>query len=203
MNTLANGSAWERFANAPYLNIVRSALTLTLPVVIAGAAAVLINNFPIQGYQNFMLGVFGESWRMFGGYVWNGTLAVLSPIMVFTIGHSIAEQYNTKHPLDAIHPVIVGLVAFCSLLSMIEPAKEVYAIPYRWAGIHGLFLSLIVAVASSDLFLRLYRARSLRIRFFSEDASATISSAFSSLFPGFVTIFVFAGIKTEIGRAHV
>ncbi len=198
MNPLVDSGRWERLANTPYLSIIRSALTLTLPVVIAGAIAVLINNFPIQSYQNFMVSVFGEGWRMFGGYVWNGTLSVLSPIMVFTIGHSIAEHYNAKHPLDAIHPVIVGLVAFCALLSIIEPAREVYAIPYRWVGIHGLFLSLIVAVASSDLFLRLYRFEFLRIRFFSEDANTTISSAFFSLFPGLLTIFAFAGIKVVL-----
>ena len=76
---------WAKMANSEYLSIIRNALTLTLPIVIAGAAAVFVNNFPVKPYQDMMAGIFGEGWRSFGGYIWNGTLAVLSFVMVFTI----------------------------------------------------------------------------------------------------------------------
>ena len=169
-----------------------------LPVVIAGAAAVLINNFPIPAYQRAMLKLFGDNWRMFGGNVWNGTLTVLSPVMVFTIGHSLAEHYNSKNSLDAMHPVIAGLVSFCSLMAIIEPAQETFAIPYNWVGIHGLFLAILVALVSSEMFLRLYRLKLLRVRFFSQEASATISNAFAALIPGILTIFAFAAFKAAM-----
>ncbi|MDL2264293.1 PTS transporter subunit EIIC, partial [Synergistaceae bacterium OttesenSCG-928-I11] len=202
-NKFLGTSFWVKISTSTYLGIVRNALTLTLPVVIAGAAAVLINNFPIEGYQRLMLSVFGPNWRLFGGYVWNGTLTVLSPVMVFTIGHSIAEHYNAKHPLDAIHPIILGLVSFCSLMAIIEPAKAVFAVPYQWIGIHGLFLAIIVAVVSSELFLLLYGLKTLRVRFYSEEASAIIVGAFSSLIPGMLTIFAFAGFKILSLRAGI
>ena len=124
---------WAKMANSEYLSMIRNALTLTLPIVIAGAAAVFINNFPVKPYQDMMLAMFGEGWRSFGGYIWSGTLAVLSFVMVFTIGYCIAERHNLKNPMDAVHPVIVGLVSFCSLLSLIEPAPTDFAIPYNWA----------------------------------------------------------------------
>lgn len=190
-----NTQFWVKIVSSPYLNIVRNALTLLLPIVIAGAFGILINNFPIQSYQKLMVGIFGEDWRLFGGYIWNGTLAVLSPMMVFTIGHSIAEYYNSKHQLDTVHPVIVGMVSFASLMAIMEGVPDVAAIPYRWVGIHGLFLSIIVAVVSSDLFLRLFRLKILRIRFFSEEAGATISHAFSSLVPAMLTIGLFSIFK--------
>lgn len=180
------------------MTIVRNALTLMLPVVIAGALGVLINNFPIASYQTFMAGIFGPNWRLFGGYIWNGTLTVLSPVMVFTIGSSIAESYNTRHPLDAIHPIIVGLISFCSLMAIMEPSSVVFAIPYEWVGIHGLFLAIMVALASSELFLFLYGRKLLRVRFFSEEASLTIANAFSSLVPGVLTLFVFALFKVSM-----
>ncbi len=186
---------WVAIAGSQYLSIIRNGLTLMLPIVIAGAIAVLVNNFPIKSYQNLMATIFGEQWHLFGGYIWNGTLAVLSPVMVFTIGHSLAENYNQKNPLDAIHPIIVGLVSFCSLMTIMQPASAAYAIPYEWTGIHGLFLAILVGIASAELFLLLYRLKLLRVHFFSEEASITIANAFAGLIPGVLTLVAFAAFK--------
>ncbi|GHU68292.1 hypothetical protein FACS189447_10760 [Spirochaetia bacterium] len=96
---------WIKLSSLETPRIIRNALSLTLPFVLAGAAAVLINNFPVRAYQVFMEGIFGQGWRSFGGYVWDGTLAILSPVMVFALGYSIVERYNLKTPLDTVHPV--------------------------------------------------------------------------------------------------
>ncbi|MDR1581260.1 MAG: PTS transporter subunit EIIC [Synergistaceae bacterium] len=186
---------WAKMANSEYLSIIRNALTLTLPIVIAGAAAVFVNNFPVKPYQDMMLGFFGEGWRSFGGYIWNGTLAVLSFATVFTIGYSIAERHNLKNPKDAVHPVIVGLASFCSLLCIIEPASTDFAIPYNWAGVNGLFLSIIVSAASAKLFIELFSIRALRVTFFREDAGATMTHVFSAMIPVTITIGLFALFK--------
>jgi lactose/cellobiose-specific phosphotransferase system IIC component len=183
--------------------MIRNALTLTLPIVIAGAAAVFINNFPVKPYQDMMLAMFGEGWRSFGGYIWSGTLAVLSFVMVFTIGYCIAERHNLKNPMDAVHPVIVGLVSFCSLLSLIEPAPTDFAIPYNWAGVNGLFLSIIVSTASARLFIELFSFRALRVAFFSEDAGATMTHVFSAMIPVTITIGLFALVKVFMAMIGV
>jgi len=186
---------WIRIANSEKLSIIRNSLTLTLPLVLAGAAAVLINNFPIPAYQQFMIGVFGEGWRSFGVYVWKGTLALLSPVMTFSIGYSVAEHYNLKNPKDAIHPVITGLLAFCSLLLLTESAGTDRAIPYNWMTVNGLFAAILAAFFSSGLFLRLYRFPRLRIRFISDTAGSAMTHAFAAMIPAFLTLSVFASIK--------
>ncbi|MDR1898764.1 MAG: PTS transporter subunit EIIC [Treponema sp.] len=194
---------WVKVANSEYLSIVRNALTLTLPVVIAGAAAVLINNFPVPAYQDLMRSVFGEGWRSFGGYIWNGTLAVLSPVMVFTIGYSIAEQYNLKNPFDAVHPVISGLLSFCSLMVIMEPSAADFAIPYNWMGVNGLFLAIFTGIFSAELFLLFYRIKRLRIQVLPEDTGTTMSHAFSALIPVILTLGLFALFKVFMGIAGV
>ncbi|MDR2142913.1 MAG: PTS transporter subunit EIIC, partial [Treponema sp.] len=186
---------WIKIANSEKLSIVRNSLTLTLPVVIAGAAAVLLNNFPIRVYQEFMEGVFGPLWRGFGASVWNGTLAILSPVMSFSIGYGIAERYNLKNPLDATHPVISGLLSFCSLLTIIEPSAKDFAIPYNWTGVNGLFLAIITAFVSAELFLAFYRIKKLHIHFFSEDAGTTMSHVLAAMIPAMLTLGTFAFIK--------
>ncbi|MDR1471168.1 MAG: EAL domain-containing protein [Synergistaceae bacterium] len=187
-----------KISSSPYLAIVRDSLTLVFPLIITGAAAILINNFPILPYQSFMEGLFGPNWRVFGGYVWGGTMAVISLITVFSIGYGVAELYNAEHRLDSIHPLIVGLVSFCSLMSIAEPANGVFAVPYEWLGMHGLFLAIIVALLSSSMFLKLYDLK-FRMRFFIEAHSAIMVNAFSALLPGAVTIFAFAAFKVLMG----
>jgi PTS system cellobiose-specific IIC component len=186
---------WIKIANSEKLSIVRNALTLTFPVVIAGAAAVLINNFPIPAYQRLMTALFGVSWKSFGGYIWNGTLAVLSPVMTFSIGYSIAERYNLRNPKDAVHPVIAGLLAFCSLLLLVESAPTDWAIPYGWMGVNGLFPAIITAFLSAEIFLRFYRFPRLRIRFFSEEAGTSMTHVFAAMIPVFLTLGIFALFK--------
>ena len=183
---------WIKISNSENLSIIRNSLTLTLPVVLAGAAAVLINNFPIPIYQQFMLNSFGEGWRSFGGFIWNGTLAVLSPIMTFSIGYSIAERFNLKNPMNAVHPVISGLLAFCSLLLLTESSAADWAIPYNWMSVNGLFTAILAAFISSKLFLWFYRIPRLRIKFFSEAAGTTMTHVFAAMLSVFLTLGIFA-----------
>jgi lactose/cellobiose-specific phosphotransferase system IIC component len=197
---------WIKLGNSENLSIIRNALSLTLPVVIAGAGAVLINNFPIPAYQNLMQAIFGEGWRSFGAYIWNGTLAILSPIIVFTIGYSIAERYNLKNPLNTVHPVIAGIVSFCSLLVIMEPSVKDWAIPYNWFGVNGLFLAIIVSFASIRLLLRFYRISWLRIQFAANSGTA-LTHVFAAMFPVILTLATFALFKAfmvylKIGDIH-
>ena len=186
---------WVKLANSERLTIVRNALTLTLPIIIAGAAAVLINNFPIPVYQHLMIVIFGENWRNFGGFIWNGTLAILSPVMTFSIGYNIAERYNLRNPLEAVHPVISGLLAFCSLLLMTESSAIDWAIPYSWMTVNGLFAAILAAFISTELFLWFYHFPRLRIRFYSEEAGTAMTHVFAAMIPAFLTLSLFAFFK--------
>jgi lactose/cellobiose-specific phosphotransferase system IIC component len=187
---------WIKIANFESLSIIRNTFTLILPLVLTGAAAVLINNFPIAAYQDFMEGLFGAGWRRFGGYVWNGTLAILSPVTAFAIGYGVVERYNLKNPLNTVHPVIAGILSFCSLLTILEPAASEFAIPYNWTGVNGLLPALITGFVSTGFFLFFYRIKKLHINFFSEDAGAAMSHVLAAMIPAALTLGIFAGFKT-------
>jgi cellobiose-specific phosphotransferase system IIC component len=194
---------WIKIANFETLSIIRNAITLILPVVMAGAAAVLLNNLPIPAYQRFMEKIFGPAWRSFGGNIWNGTLAVLSPVTAFGIGYSLAERWNLKNPADTAHPVLPGLLSFCSLLLLTQSAPTDWAIPYSWMGVNGLFLAIFVSLTATELFLLFYRIKPLRIRFVSEDAGTTITHVFAGMVPAILSFCVFSFFKIAAGALGV
>ncbi|MDR1058707.1 MAG: PTS transporter subunit EIIC [Treponema sp.] len=187
---------WIKISNIETLSIIRNTLTLTMPVVMAGALAVLINNLPIGIYPDLMEGIFGGHWRSFGGSIWNGTLAILSAVIVLSLGYCFIERYNLKNPLDMVHPVIGGILAFCALLTIMEPSALDFAIPYNWMGVNGLFAAIIAGILSSRLFLFFYRFPRLRIGLSPDAAGNTLSYVFAALIPGMLTIAVFALFKT-------
>ncbi len=190
----------------PYLKAVRNGLTLTLPLVMAGCVAILISNFPLRNYQEFMQSVFGADWQMISVHISDGTLNILSLIMLLTISFSLAEYHNSQNHNKDMHPAVAALVSLACLVTLVQPYPLAHlagsaqppgnAIPFFWLGIHGLFLSIIVAFASTLVFLRLKRVSWLNISFYSEEADASIAYAFSSMFPGMVTIVLFALFKT-------
>ncbi len=206
------GELNNRFSNIikrllwnPQLKAVRNGLTLTLPLVMAGCVAVLLANFPVEGYQRFMVDTFGPGWRNLNVHIADGTFSILSIIILLTISFSLAEHHNHVSLTSKVHPAIVALISLGCLISLIQPYTLAsvsgdnpppgLGLPYFWLGIHGLFISILVALVSANLFFRLSRIRWLNVSFFSEEADPSISAAFSAMFPGMLTIVFFAFLK--------
>ena len=186
-------AAWT---DNPYLTAIRDGLTLTLPVIVAGTFAILLNSFPFLPYQQAMLNLFGPAWKLFGGYVYNGTIGVLSVIMALSIGHSLCEDYNSRYPLDRLAPSVFSFVIFCCVMATMEPVSGGTAFEIRWLGVHGLLLAILTALLSSYLFRFFLRFEWLRIRVHSSNNSVSINQALETMFPAILTISVFAGYKT-------
>ncbi len=97
-------SGWSTLA------AIRSALIVTLPLMFLGSLAELLISFPLDAYKEFMFRQFGPEWRMFGQILKDATFSVMSLIMVFSIGHHLADQFNHDNPVLRANPVIAGLL---------------------------------------------------------------------------------------------
>ena len=198
-------NSFKKLFTNPLLTAIREGLTFSLPVIVAGTMAVLINTFPLPAYQSLMEELFGPTWRSFGGYIWNGTLGVLSVIMTISISNSFSEHYNSANPASRINPSIVSLVAVASLLCTMEPGTLFTepgaltggggALPSIWLGVHGLLWSTLIALVSGYLFRGLLKFKALRMVFHSSSGDTTMSQAMDTLIPGLLTIMFFAGLK--------
>ncbi|MCH4177578.1 MAG: PTS sugar transporter subunit IIC [Streptococcaceae bacterium] len=165
-----------------HLVAIRDSFMVTMPLMILGALAVMINNLPIDGFQNFMNGIFGgESWKGFGAAVWSGTFGVLSVFIAFLVAYNLANHYKK----DAVATGVVSVASFFTLGAATSGMNS-----------SGLFIALIVGIIVAEIFTRLLGNDKLVINM-PDGVPPAVARAFASLLPAMITISIF-GLFTAI-----
>lgn len=165
-----------------HLVAIRDSFMVTMPLMILGALAVMINNLPIDGFQNFMNGIFGgESWKGFGAAVWSGTFGVLSVFIAFLVAYNLANHYKK----DAVATGVVSVASFFTLGAATSGMNS-----------SGLFIALIVGIIVAEIFTRLLGNEKLVINM-PDGVPPAVARAFASLLPAMITISIF-GLFTAI-----
>ncbi|MFL0267064.1 PTS cellobiose transporter subunit IIC [Candidatus Clostridium radicumherbarum] len=177
-----------------HLVAIRDGFVAIMPLILIGSLAVLFNNLPIPGWTDFMKSIFGDQWNSFGGNLWNGTFAIMSLLVVFTISYNLAKSYE-KDGLTA------GIVSFASLLMLYAGSAKDWAIPFAFLGAQGLFVSLFVALVATEIFVKLMGNKKLVIKM-PDGVPPAVSRSFAALLPSMITLIVFCIIRivlTDIG----
>ncbi|MDR0702436.1 MAG: EAL domain-containing protein [Azoarcus sp.] len=169
---------------------IRNGFLLCLPLVVVGAGAIVLNNLPIQAYQDAMTGMFGDDWKRLGTAIWQGTFGILSLPVLTGISHYLAQGHNQNHPMHPISPPIATLVGLASFFAMTPATGENGGLSL-WLGVQGLFVSIVIALTASRLFIYLCGFERLRMTVYSEGLDVAIPEAFSCLGPGVLTIVCF------------
>ncbi|MDR2088106.1 MAG: EAL domain-containing protein [Clostridiales Family XIII bacterium] len=191
---------FDRISDNSLLRAIRRGLILIIPIVMAGSFALVINNFPVRAYQDFMLLAFGDTWKNLGGYIWQGTFAILSMAVLMSISYSMTEAYVHRTNVD-LHPFFGSVTALaCYIAVMYIPESE---IPLRFLGALGLFIAIVIAVVSSQIFILLHAFGKFRMRIYSDSADRTVGQSLHALFPAFITICVFSAIHLLFDSAGI
>lgn len=160
-----------------HLVAIRDSFMVTMPLMILGALAVMLNNLPIPAFQKFMNSIFGgEAWKGFGGAAWNGTFGVLSVFIAFLVAYNLAKVYGK----DPIATGVVSLASFFTLGAAVSGMNST-----------GLFVALIVGILVAEIFTRLLGNEKLIIKM-PDGVPPAVAKAFASLFPAMITISIFA-----------
>ncbi|WP_171310165.1 PTS sugar transporter subunit IIC [Enterococcus cecorum] len=166
-----------------HLVAIRDAFLVSMPLMILGALAVMINNLPIPDFQNLMNAIFGgEAWKGFGGAVWNGTFAILSVFIAFLLAYNIAYSYKK----DAVATGVVSLACFFTLGAAVSGMSST-----------GLFVALIVGIVSAEIFTRLIDNPKLVIKM-PDGVPPAVAKAFVSLLPAMITVSIFGLVAAII-----
>lgn len=178
-------------AKKPILCAIQNGFTYMIPFVLLGSMALLLLSLPIEGYQNFMLRLFGEGWKNAFSYVQDGTSNVFSIILVITISYSYTQELNSRQ--DFMVPIMTSITALGSYVALLGINKAGFSISYF--GVIGVFNALVVSLVSTTLFRKLSSIRVLRIRALFNGANPNFSNVVSLFIPASLTIVIFAGIN--------
>lgn len=168
-----------------HLVAIRDAFVVTMPLMILGALAVLINNLPIPGFPELMDKLFpmiandAPIWKSFGGNIWNGTFAIFSVLIAFLVAYNLVRSYGK----DGIAAGTVSVASFFAVggLSGMDAT--------------GLFIALVIALISGELFQRLVGNDKLVIKM-PDGVPPAVAKSFAALLPAMITISLFSLITS-------
>lgn len=79
-----------------------------MPLTIIGTVFMLITDFPIPGYAEFMNGIFGENWADFISPAYRATFNLMGLLLAGTLSYKLSESYE----LDKLTVTVLGLVSY-------------------------------------------------------------------------------------------
>ena len=161
----------------PHLAAIRDGFVTIIPIIMAGAIAILINNFHIDFYQNLMEHIFGPGWKQLGGYVWNGSYAIMALLVCFTISYHLTKGRGK----DGLAAGVAAVGVFIILLADLAKGTD-------FLGTNGLLLSIVVALVIGDLMCVLLGNPKLVIKM-PAGVPPAVAKSFASVFPTMIVIW--------------
>lgn len=181
-----------RIGNQRHLIALRDGIVMVMPLLILGAFAMIIAEFPFQPYLDFMAKVFGENWNAFEGVIMNATYGIVAIVACFGVCSSLVSSYG----LDGTPAGIISLAAFftINIVSTFETADG--SVEAWLTGVFTaeyLFTALIVALASGEIY-RLLVQKNVTIKL-PASVPPAVSRQFTALIPGVIIILLFLVVR--------
>lgn len=184
--------AAAKIGNQRHLIALRDGIVMVMPLLILGAFAMIIAEFPSQAYLDFMAGTFGENWTAFEGIIMNATYGIVALVACFGVCSSLVTSYG----IDGTPAGIISLSAFftINLVSSFETADgTVEAWVTNTFTAEFLFTALVVALISGEIY-RLLVQKKVTIKL-PASVPPAVSRQFTALIPGVVIILFFLIIR--------
>lgn len=186
-----------------YFRALRDAFAMVVPFLVLTGFVILFNNVIIDpnGFMsNWVSAETLTTIQMFGAKITNGTMNILSLLIVILISYSLSVSRKAKNP---IIPVVVAVACMISLMPItldLIPvgAKEAVSIsgvlPFSLTNAGGMFVAIFTGILSTELFIKLSNVKKLQINM-SGNIPAAVITTFNSLIAVMITICTFAFVS--------
>ncbi|MGY4582409.1 cellobiose-specific phosphotransferase system component IIC [Ewingella americana] len=151
-----------------HVSAIRDAFILSFPIVMASSLIVLIN-FAILSPEGFIASILhlgtifpnlAEAQNIFAP-VMNGSVNIMSIMITFLVARNIAISYQQDD-------LLCGLTAIGAFFVVYTPyhmeGEQAY-LTTQYLGPQGLFVAIIVAMLTSEIFCRLARNPKITINY--------------------------------------
>lgn len=174
-----------KIASERHLAALRDAMVLTIPFIIIGSIFLILADFPITAYLNFLKAHSEIQQALM--YPYNATFNLVALVATFGMGYKLAESYK-------VDPVGSGLIALASYF-LVTPTNSVKllgspatVINTNYFSSQGLFVGLLIAIISTEVY-RFVIQKNITIKM-PAGVPPTVAKSFTTIIPGFFAIIV-------------
>ncbi len=160
-----------------HLVAIRDGFVAIMPLILAGSFAVLLNNTLLEWVPAF------EFMRGINGNVWWGTLAIMTLVIVFSVGYSLAKGYDE----DGLAAGLIAVAAFIAVTPQAHGDAGWGYIHHGFLNATGLFTGLLVSILATEIFVKLTKRR-LVIKM-PDSVPPAVGRAFAAVVPGIAAIY--------------
>lgn len=193
-------NAAGKFSAQRHLSVVRESFIMLMPLIIASSFFILLNNVILHPQTGLVawLQLQGEwinALREISLRVYNGTLNILSFMATIMIAYKLAKSYDEEGILFAILALAVLITLFPLKVTVISGSgQSVIAdglISSAHTGATGMFVGILVAIISTEVFRRVNKLKKLMITM-PESVPPAVTKSFNVMIPIIITLAIFA-----------
>lgn len=185
----------ESAAETDLLVSVRQGLALVLPLIIVGAAALLILHLPLPQLHNLLTALCGDQWHKLCLLVQQGSFSIAALASVICISSSYAIARGTLANGQRINPRVTAVICLSCYFELSVPMQGLLPREMFSLGSGGFPIALCTAVVGAPLFLfflrHLHGAKFLRTKSVDSDFQDALSAVPAAL----VTICLFGLVR--------
>lgn len=178
----------SKITNTRYFTALRSGFLVIMPLTIIGSFFLLLTDFPLPGYGEFMSSIFGDNWTSYIDSAYRATFNMMGFLLAGTLAYKLAEQYK----LDSLSSMVLSLVSYVVVTpkSLVTESGETVGkiMSFDWLGTQGVITAMIVSVLTVEI-IRFCVKRNLVIKM-PDSVPEMVSKSFSALIPGFLIVIV-------------
>lgn len=189
-----------KVGNQKHLVAIRDSFAALMPLIMAGAIAVLLNNVFFVPWSllasNFLLGPehafivwANANVAPFFSAIESGTLSIMALALVVSIAYNRATTEN-KDPLITSTIALGGFVILGALTRSNEIAASWVT---NFLGAQGIFIALFTGLITAEIYFAVVN-KNWVIKM-PDSVPPAVSRAFSGIIPGFFTLIFFAGVS--------
>ena len=182
-----------KIGSQKHLSAIRDAFASLMPLIMAGAIAVLLNNVFFVPWGLLANFIGAESsfivWaNMYIAPIFSaidaGSLSIMALGLCFSLGYKRAE-YEGK---DALSTALVTVGCFIVCGALVRNNELVASYVTHYLGAQGLFIGLIIGLTAPEIYM--WAVDQGWVIHLPESVPPAVSKAFAGIIPGLLTFFI-------------
>lgn len=173
--------------------IIKKSLAMVIPVLFIGSITVLLNGFPIMGYQIFLDTFMGGALRSIIDIVQRATIGVLAVYITIALNFSYVDQSEEGERTAFRFGSMMGcLTGFVTIVGLLPGDPDLSLLSGQ-----GVFSAMLAGIIGSVLFQKFEKLFRTRKTIFAPGADSAFNSALLVILP-FLCVALCFGVANYI-----